>query len=192
MNKKHLLAAVLLTVTSLGIAGINRDRMAAAQEAGEAGAGGIGGAGGRGGIGGAGGSGGGSGGFAAGEGGGVAAHGEYVYVLRNSVLYQYAAYDLKFVKKISLNASRAEGRSARGGRGGRGGRDGDAGQDGEDGQPGGASFRTRSGGGVAAYGDFVYVLQGSQLRKFSVDDLAPVKAVKVETGDENAKQVLAE
>jgi hypothetical protein len=156
-----------------------------AQEAGESGsagaAGGFGGGGGGGGAGGFGGGGGGFGGLVAS--GGIAAHGEFVFIIRDGTLFKFAAYDLKLINKMRLDqiqqaGRRAGARDAAAGRGGQGGAGGAAGQGGAGGFGGGfggAGHRED----VAAYGDFVYVLRGDQLHKLTADGLKSEKTVKL-------------
>jgi hypothetical protein len=136
MNQKRLLCVAVFAVATLAVLAIARVNVVHAQTGGEAGYGGTGGGGGNGGYGGGGGNGygggGGGGGFGSGS-GGIAAYGDYVYVLQQETLYQYAAYDLAFVKKIDLRAAGGKNRIVRlGGGGGRGGEGGqrDAGGEG--------------------------------------------------------------
>jgi hypothetical protein len=121
-------------------------------------------------------------------GGALSAFGDFVYVLEQGTLYQYAAYDLKLVKKSNLNGNGARNRIREGQAGGRGG-DGAAGENGEGGRGGaGGAGGGRGYGGsasgrsedVAAYGEFVYVLQGKSLRKLYADGLKPIKAVTLD------------
>lgn len=196
MRQKHVLCVVVAALV-LAMIAFSKTQLVSAQEGGEAGTegaagggGGFGGAGGGGGFGGGGGYGGG-GGFGGGRatgGGALSAYGEFVYVLEQGTLYQYAAYDLKLVKKSELNGDGARNRNRGGQAGGRGG-DGAAGADGEGGRggAGGAGGGGGYGGGaagrsedVAAHGEFVYVLQGKSLRKLSADGLKPVKTVTLD------------
>ena len=176
MRQKHYLcvAAVLLTLAMIAITTTN---IVSAEQAGAAGVGGAGGYGGGGGAGGIGGYGGGGGRPVAG--GALSAFGDYVYVLDRGTLYQYAAYDLKLVKKSNLNGNGAGNRGRAGQVGGRGG-DGAAGENGAAGRGGaggaGGSTMGRS-EDVAAYGEFVYVLEGESLRKLYANGLKPIKAV---------------
>ena len=195
MRQKQYLGVV---IAALGLAMIafTKSPLVSAQEGGDAGTegaagggGGFGGAGGGGGFGGGGGYGGGGGiggGRATGS-GALSAYGEFVYVLEQGTLYQFAAYDLKLVNKSELNDNGAKNRNRGGQAGGRGG-DGAAGADGEGGRggAGGAGGGGGYGGGagrsedVAAYGEYVYVLEGKSLRKLSADGLKPVKTVTLD------------
>lgn len=163
MKRNILRCVVVCIATALAVATVDRLDHAFAQQAGEAG--GFGGAGGVGGAGGAGGAGGGYGGFSAG--GAIASFGEYVYVLRQETLYQFAAYDLTLVKKVNLDRAARK----RGGRGGAGGRGGD----------GGGSSAT---GSVTAHGDYVYVLRDGTVTKFVAKSLKMDKTVTLDFGDE--------
>ena len=200
MRHKMTMWVAVLVAISLAVIASSRVEIATAQESGEsadggaAGGGGSGGAGGFGGGGGTGGAGGygggGGGGFSMGGGGALAAFGEYVYVLHQGSLYQFAAYDLKLVKKMDNvsaddnknRARRNRGRnSVAGGAGAAGGDGGGAegGAGGSGGQGGGFAYSGSFGQSddVAAYGEFVYVLQGTTLRKLAADGLKPVKVV---------------
>jgi hypothetical protein len=188
MSLKQFLGIAVLAVATLSAISLAKVDVVSAQEAGEADRGGAGGAGG-GGAGGAGGGGGGGGGLGGwNSGGAVAAHGEYVYVLHQGMLYQYAAYDLSFIKKtnsIAANPKSRNGRrealnQGRGGIGGEGGgRGGEGGRGGSGGYGGGFGF----GGGfdrsedVATYGEYVYVLQGNTLHKLAAEGLTSEKMV---------------
>ncbi len=186
MSQKQFLGIAVLAVATLSAISLAKVDVVSAQEAGEAG---FGGAGGAGGSGGGGGGGGGLSGWN--TGGAVAAHGEYVYVLHQGMLYQYAAYDLSLIKKtnsIEPNLKRRNRRrealnQGRGGIGGEGGgRGGDGGRGGSGGYGGGFGF----GGGfgrsedVAAYGEYVYVLQGNTLLKLTADGLTSEKMVTLD------------
>jgi hypothetical protein len=181
MRHKPFLWVAIVAASTIATVLMTQMNFVSAQQGGEAG---IGGAGGTGGAGGAGGGGGGS--FDDG-GGSIAAHGDFVYVLRRGNLYQYAAYDLRLIKKSDLNGNGASNRGRRGQAGGRGG----------DGAPGGDADGGRGGAGgaggfgfgdgafgsseaVAAYGEFVYVLQGTTLRKLYADGLKPMKKVPLD------------
>jgi hypothetical protein len=206
MRHKTALWVAVLVAVSLAVIVSSRVETVSAKESGESsegiaggsggagGAGGFGGGGGAGGPGGAGGyggSGGAGGGMSMGGGGSVAAFGEYVYVLHQGALYQFSAHDLKLVKKMDdLGADepvaqprRARGRNpvaVIGGAGGNGGADGAAGgAGGSGGQVGGFAFATGmlQGDDVAAYGEFVYVLQGTTLRKLAAGELKTLKVV---------------
>jgi hypothetical protein len=194
MNQRQLLWFAILAVATLAVIAMARVNVVSAQQASDAGFGGSGGAGGGAGRGG----GGGGGGFGAwNRSGGGAAYGEYVYVLQQGTLYQYAAYDLTLVKKIKLKGTGAKNRIGRlgGGFGGGGGRRGGDGGEGEVGGHGGGFGLIEDGGGpseaVAAYGEYVYVLQGATLHKLAADGLASVKKVALDAdfknGDNNAR-----
>ena len=185
MRRKQILWGAVVAASTVAIISIAQIRFVSAQQGGEAGIGGVGGAGGPGGAGG-----GGGGGFNGGSGGGALfAYGDYVYVLQQGSLYQFAAYDLRLVKKSDLggNAAMNRGRrgqaGARGGDGGTGEAGGVGGRGGEGGAGGGfdygegASARSED---VAAFGEFVYVLQGKTLRKLYVDGLKPMKVVALD------------
>jgi hypothetical protein len=191
MRQKHYLCVAIALLVLAMIAITTTDIVSAEQggAAGIGGGGGVGGAGGGGGFGGGGGYGGG-GGFGGGAvtGGALSAFGDFVYVLAQGTLYQYAAYDLKLVKKSNLNGNGAANRAGAGQAGGRGG-DGAAGENGEGGRggAGGAAGGGGNGGSaigrsedVAAYGEFVYVLQGKSLRKLYANGLKPIKVVALD------------
>lgn len=172
MNQKPILSFAILAVAALAVSSINWVNIVTAQQAGDGGFGGAGAAGGGGGGGGIGGSSGSA---------SVAAYGEFVYALRQGTLYQYAAYDLGLIKKIKLRETTAKNRMTRraGGFGGGGG-GGDGGQGGNAGFGGGFGFMEAGGApsdGVAAFGEFVYVLQGTTLHKLAADGLTSVKTV---------------
>ena len=193
MNQKQLMWIAALVALSLVVISVARVNVAYAQRGGEGGYGEAGGSGGRGGYGGGGGigggggyggeggrgggggGGGGGGNVTGGSSGGIAAFGEYVYVLHQGTLYQYAAYDLAFIKKTDLKGAGGKNRIVRlGGGSGRGGAGGEG---------GGFGFVEGGGGaaeGVAAYGEYVYVLQGDVLQKLAAADLAPVKQATLE------------
>jgi hypothetical protein len=182
-HKQYL--CVVAAILIVAIVAFAKTDIVSAQQGGETGVEGSGSGGGFGGAGGGGGGGGFGGGVA---GGALSAYGEFVYVLQRGTLYQYAAYDLKLVKKSDLNRNAATNRGREGQAGGRGG-DGAAGEDGEGGRggAGGAGGRGGYGGGavgrsedVAAYGEFVYVLQGRSLRKLNADGLKPIKVVTLD------------
>jgi hypothetical protein len=208
MHRRHLSRFAVFALALLAISSLVWVQHATAQResqdlfgdaGGVGGSGGVGGAGGGGGYGGGGGSGGqggaggggGGGFFSAPSSGSVSAHGEYVYVLNQGRLYQYAAYDLKLVKKINVSdaANKKRNRRAReltgaeagaGGRGGAGGAGGQPGAPGAPGSGGGFAFMegfASAGEDVAAFGEFVYVLQGNKLHKLEADGLKAVKSV---------------
>jgi hypothetical protein len=174
MKRNILRCVVVCIVTALAVTTVDRIDRAFAQQPG--GGGGFGGEGGVGGAGGAGGAGGGYGGLTAG--GAIASFGEYVYVLRQETLYQFAAYDLTLVKKVNLDrAARKRG----GGRGGAGGAAGQGGAGGRGGDGGGGSPGT---GSVTAHGDYVYVLRDATVYKFVAKGLKMDKTVTLDFGDE--------
>lgn len=188
MRSKQFLWVAVVAASALSIAAITQIDRVSAQESGEAGVaggGGFGSGGGGGGFGGGGGSGGGSGFMRSSGNGALTAYGEFVYVLAHGNLYQYAAYDLALVKKFDLSGNGDNNRIRRGGAGGGGGPGGEG-----EGSPGGAGGAGGAGGGfggglgraedVAAYGDFVYVLQGKTLRKLYANGLKPAKMVTLE------------
>ncbi len=185
MHQKQFLWVAVVAASVLAIISFTQIDIVSAQQGGEAGIGGAGGAGG------AGGGGGGSGGEVGISSGALAAHGDFVYVLAHGNLYQYAAYDLTLVKKSDLSGSGEKNRIRGAQEGGRGGAGGPGG--GGDGGPGGGGGRGGEGGGggfggggfgrsedVAAYGEFVYVLQGKTLRKLYADGLKPIKKVTLD------------
>jgi len=186
MYQKKLLWIAVVAASALAIISIAQIDRVSAQQSGEAGVGGPGGIGGAGGAGGAGGTGGGGSGFdTGGSNGALAAHGDFVYVLAHGNLYQYAAYDLTLVKKSDLSGKGARNRFHRGQAGGRGA-DGEPGVGGGRGGAGGGGGSEFDGGAfgwsedVAAYGEFVYVLQGKTLRKLYANGLKPMKMVTLE------------
>ncbi len=174
MVQKQLLWVAVVGALVLALVSITQIDIVSAQQGGEGGVGGAGGAGGEGGFG--------------GGGGALSAFGDFVYVLERGILYQYAAYDLKLVNKSDLSGKGA-GNRIRGGRaGGRGG-DGAPGADGNggrggDGGAGGSGGYGAGGFGrsedVAAYGEFVYVLQGKTLRKLYANGLKPITIVTLD------------
>lgn len=173
MKRTILRCVVVCIATALAAASVDRIDHAFAQQQG-----GGGGFGGEGGVGGAGGAGGGYGGFSAG--GAIASFGEYVYVLRQDTLYQFAAYDLTLVKKVNLDrAARNRGGDRR--RGGAGGAAGQGGAGGRGGDGGGSSPGT---GSVTAHGDYVYVLRDATVTKFVAKGLKLDKTVTLDFGDE--------
>jgi hypothetical protein len=184
MRRKQVLWGAVVAASTVAIIAMAQIRFVSAQQSGEAGVGGVGGAGGAGG--------GGGGGFNGGSGGGaLSAYGDYVYVLQQGSLYQFAAYDLRLVKKSDLGGNAAINRGRRGQAGARGG-------DGAPGEAGGVGGRGGDGGAgggfdygegasgrsedVAAFGEFVYVLQGKTLRKLYADGLKPMKVVTLDFG----------
>jgi hypothetical protein len=180
MRQRQVLWIAVVAASTVAIISIAQIRFVSAQQAGEAGGGGVGGAGG---------AGGGGGGFNGGSGSGaLAAYGDYVYVLHQGSLYQYAAYDLTLVKKSDLSGNVAKNRVRRGQAGSRGGDGGPGGEGGGGrGGDGGAGGGSDYGAGVlgrsedvAAYGEFVYVLQGKTLRKLYADGLKPMKVVTLD------------
>jgi hypothetical protein len=190
MQQKHLLSVVVVATLVIAIVAIAQINIVSAEQDGEAGIGGEGGVGGVGGAGGGGGYGGGGGGGGLGfdrSGGALSAHAEFVYVLVQGNLYQYAAYDLTLVKKIDLSGNDKRIRFHGGRPGSRGG-DGAAGENGNggrggDGGAGGGGYWGGVAGrdeDVAAYGEFVYVLQGKTLRKLYADGLKPMKVVTLD------------
>jgi len=207
MRHKTALWVAIFVAVSLAVIASLRVEVVSAKESGESsegvagggggagGAGGFGGGGGAGGPGGAGGYGGsggaGGGGMSRGGGGSVAAFGEYVYVLHQGTLYQFAAHDLKLVKKVddlSADEPIAQPRRARGrnpvavssGAGGSGGADGAAGGAGGIGGQGGrfgSATGLLQGDDLAAYGEYVYLLQGTTLHKLAAGELKTLKVV---------------
>jgi hypothetical protein len=204
MSHKERLRLALFIIIVLAVGAFAWVEIVTAQQGGDGGYGGAGGAGeggfsptgtgsygGSGGLGGSGGAGGGGGiGGAGGGGGGIlapatgstlAALGDYVYVLRQSQLYQYAAYDLALVKKINVRDAAAKNRKGRhanleGGRGGEGAGGANGGQGGAGGFGGGFDFMASGPSeDVAAFGDFVYVLQGDKLHKLAAGGLTSIK-----------------
>jgi hypothetical protein len=173
MRKRQVLWVAIIAAAAVAIISIAQIRIVSAEQGGEAG---VGGGGGIGGVGGAGGAGGG-GGYNGGSGGALSAYGDHVYVLQQGSLYQFAAYDLKLVKKSDLGGNAAMNRGRRGQAGGRGGPGGEGGGQGGGGGGGGALGRSED---VAAFGEFVYVLQGKTLRKLYADGLKPMKVVKLD------------
>jgi hypothetical protein len=182
MRRKQVLWGAVVAASTVAIVSIAQIRFVSAQQGGEAGIGGVGGGGGAGGAGG-----GGGGGFNGG--GALSAYGDYVYVLQQGSLYQFAAYDLRLVKKSDLggNAAMNRGRrgqaGARGGDGGPGEAGGVGGRGGEGGTGGGSDYGEGASGrseDVAAFGEFVYVLQGTTLRKLYADGLKPMKVVTLD------------
>jgi hypothetical protein len=175
MRKRQVLWLAIVAASTVAIISIAQIRFVSAQQGGEAGVGGVGGAGGAGGAGG-------------GGGGALSAYGDYVYVLQQGSLYQYAAYDLKLVKKSDLGRNVATNRGRRGQAGARGGDGGPGGEGGGGrGGDGGAGGDSDYGGGalgrsedIAAFGEFVYVLQGKTLRKLYADGLKPMKVVALD------------
>jgi hypothetical protein len=185
MSQKQFLGIAVLAVATLSAISLAKVDVVSAQEAGEAGFGGAGGAGG------AGGGGGGGGGLSGwNSGGAVAAHGEHVYVLHQGRLYQYAAYDLSLLKKTNASDANPKSRNGRRealnqGRGGIGGGGGGRGGDGgRGGSGGGGGFGFGGGFGrsedVAAYGEYVYLLQGNTLLKLAADGLTSEKMVTLD------------
>jgi hypothetical protein len=189
MRRKRFLLVVGFAALALVVVSMNRTGIVSAEESNEVGVGGAGGAGGAGG-----GGGGGGGGFGE-AGGALSAFGDFVYVLEQGNLYQYAAYDLTLVKRTDLSGQGAPNRV--GGRQGVGRRgDGAAGEDGDGdrGGAGGAGGQGGFGGGgagrsedVAAHGEYVYVLQGKTLRKLYANGLKQVKVVTLDFDAKPAK-----
>ena len=195
MHQKPILWIAFIGVLTLAVLSISRVEIVSAQQAGEAGIGGADGAGGAGGAGG-------GGGFApSSTTGALAAYGEYVYVLQQDRLYKFSAYDLALVKKINLGgveqtkqrrgrqAMKQNARALNGGGGGRGGDggEGDGGQGGAGGAGGGAgysAFDLSRSDAVAAFGEFVFVLQGDKLHKLAANTLKSVKIITIDFSEE--------
>ena len=169
MTRSILRCVIVGVVTALAVVSVNRIDHALAQQQG--------GGGGFGGVGGAGGAGGGYGGLA--TGGAIASFGEYVYVLRQETLYQFAAYDLTLVKKVNLERAVQNRRASRGGQGGEAGQGGNGGRGGDG---GGASLP--SSGSVTAHGDYVFVLRDAKMYKIVAKGLKMDKAVILNFGDD--------
>ena len=104
--------------------------------------------------------------------------------MEQETLYKFAAYDLALVKKIDLKGAGGKNRMVQlGGGAGHGGtgQRGEGSQGGAGGEGGfGIMDSSGSAEGVAAYGEYVYVLQGGTLRKLTADDLASVKQVTLD------------
>jgi hypothetical protein len=176
MRRRQVLWVAVVAASIVAIVSIAQISFSA-QPGGEAGVGGGGGAGG-------------GGGFNGGSDGALSAHGDYVYVLQQGSLYQYAAYGLRLVKKSDLGGNVAMNRGRRGQAGARGadgapGEAGVGGRGGEGGAGGGSDYggvATGRSEDVAAFGEFVYVLQGKTLRKLYADGLKPIKVVTLDFG----------
>jgi hypothetical protein len=98
-------------------------------------------------------------------------------------MFTCSEYDLSLVKKIEIRNVGKKQLSRRGGRGGAGGRGEEGGQGGAGGQGGG--FGGGSSESVAAFGNYVYVLQDATLHKLAAKGLKPERAVELKLGNDD-------